>query len=784
MRRVVLVLCASVLSACGPSAHPAATVSGAGGPGTAVPGAAYRSEQEWVVWSMAEHAGRVAGLTGTQPPHGLRVAAEADATVPRFALEAEGRQAGTIALATHLWDPRGARQVVEVVAPGVLAAPGSAGPPEIQDARRLLDRLTSPTLDVLFDEDRRVSSALRASPRSAALHEQAALLLAVFALRDGAGTFSDYRDPLSRLAVHLAVAGPEAQTPAGRVAAALLLALVGRERDARTAAEALGAEDGAIERTWSRVVALRASNDWRLLEHPASATLVERLTHARAVFTRLGSQRMLSYVSPGDSTDGPEWARVALMGPFSVDAGNRFGAIGLALEFAEAQRAIAEYRGRAVEDDAVARVLAEAGPRPEDDYRVLAWPLWRSSAARHLAGRLVSAAGHLRNQGLEADVQPMIDAALAADGGGLASLPTIILAAALASNDDAVPRRTLESAAREVAAHPDACPPGAWAALSTRAAKVVLPWPQYTGWFRPATPFGTAMELAERGLRRNARPEAPLEEAEGYHALAPSDYWAAYAVMRLRTAGKPTLASFREHVGPIVEFDVNPLRFLMDYVARTDGELVAVASSLCALDGDRCQRLAEVHLAEGREDEAASAYDQWFDAASDRVAAANGIRWAVLYHLDQGHRDRALVVAARAGATGAAGGLEVQGNVLERIGRLDEAEAVYRQTADRYTGWKALPAAYYLRRWLSTRDASLRARAMPLLSEPFPNGLESLVKPDLPPVPTDGVRLVTFGLRQERAGLRRGDIIVGIDGYRARTAAQYQWLMRMSWEPR
>src|SRR5947207_126449 len=81
-----------------------------------------------------------------------------------------------------------------------------------------------------------LSQELAGDFRNPALHERAAVLLGVFALRESSGHFYDVRLPLCRMTAHLALARSlkkdSAYSVHGRLAEAILYTLMNNQRDA------------------------------------------------------------------------------------------------------------------------------------------------------------------------------------------------------------------------------------------------------------------------------------------------------------------------------------------------------------------------------------------------------------------------------------------------------------------------------------------------------------------------------------------------------------------------
>ena len=157
----------------------------------------------------------------------------------------------------HLWAPAAYLPLAKALFAGTTRRPQPAAAPPSS-----LEALTDLRAGVIEQENRRVSERLAKDPLDPAAHEDAALVLAAFALREAAGPFSDARPAISRLAAHLAVAaalrGPAAATPAGRMAEIALDTLVFRQAPALAALIALqAAHHSAAEAAWIRALSLR-----------------------------------------------------------------------------------------------------------------------------------------------------------------------------------------------------------------------------------------------------------------------------------------------------------------------------------------------------------------------------------------------------------------------------------------------------------------------------------------------------------------------------------------------
>jgi hypothetical protein len=170
----------------------------------------------------------------------------------------------------------------------------------------LIGALLEPSPETIHRENQCISARLKDDMRCADAHEEAALLVGSFALREAAGIFSDTRRLLSRMTAHLAVADAlrsQAQPPKATVenrqvrmlADVVQLTLIGRQRTALNRLQALGTIGDDLDlQAWDRALRIRNTSDWRLLTQPRRATLFEPLSWFRAVHARVGEAAALA----------------------------------------------------------------------------------------------------------------------------------------------------------------------------------------------------------------------------------------------------------------------------------------------------------------------------------------------------------------------------------------------------------------------------------------------------------------------------------------------------------
>jgi hypothetical protein len=141
----------------------------------------------------------------------------------------------------------------------------------------------------------------------------------------------------------------------------------------------------------------------------------------------------------------------------------------------------------------------------------------------------------------------------------------------------------------------------------------------------------------------------------------------------------------------------------------------------------------------------------------------------VQYYASHNRVEPALQLASRVAATGASEGLAVAAHLYERLGRTEDAEALYRKDMQRYDDFSELLGFYReveVRKRREYVDAWQAAR-----EHVFPNGL--IDAPLTDEQPAVGVHVANDSDSARRVGLRAGDIVVGVDGWHVANLPQY-----------
>jgi hypothetical protein len=291
--------------------------------------------------------------------------------------------------------------------------------------------------------------------------------------------------------------------------------------------------------------------------------------------------------------------------------------------------------------------------------------------------------------------------------------------------------------------------------------------PKRTDWFKaptPEVPF-------EAGIRQNEGFRVS-ENAESLLATAPHD-----SALLVSFAGRGPDDPGAKHARGLLEhsheFD---LRALDASLAHTTDEKsrIPLREKACAISSRDCITLASAQL-HHLEDEAAAAatYARAFaDPFIDALARSHDAHWLVMYYQRNKQTAQALALAEEAASTGASPGYVTRARLYERLGNFDGAEKDLLHNYRSYDDVEAMLGFYY-RRVEVEKNVAYEAKWEKWKAEIFPDGMQP--EPvSLAGVPKTGVFINKDSEYSRRAGIRTGDIVVGLEGWRVDNVPQYR----------
>jgi tetratricopeptide (TPR) repeat protein len=690
---------------------------------------------------------------------------------PEYDVFLPGETAPThIRFSEHIWAPGDYEVVARVLAPRLRRAPAAPGTTD----RRVVERLLQPRVAVLEQLNHEISRALDVDPRDAGAHEDAALLLGVFAIRDQSPGFPGGRLALCRMTAHLALArvlrGEGGWGRTGQMADALLLGLVQRQAEAEAMMRAWPATESDAERAFRRVLDLVIVQDWRHLEEPQKKSLLERIVYARARAWKTDTNALNTFLDSYPAEDVPEWGRLAIARGFTVENCQRWVQPGFNREKAEIEEVARLSRGAplghgelvsALNEESRGQVFLEAG---KEHVRVLDWPLWADFGRRHLLSMVSSQEICLKVFGIEDDGS--LREWARTEFSQLRIFPILLVHLEKTPAEHAEAAEAFSRLCRE---RPDLVDILNWRSVGDPSPLGPTSIQPFDAWFSPLMPWGTLFDFTGRMWSQGRNIAVPLPALENAIRMAPYYGILRIEAGRLRFLGTPPYKEAKELYGGLVDYGTDVLRALIESAKKDAPEQTSrLAKQLCELSVGDCRRLVDLLVEQHKEEDAAEVMRHWAKDSRDRIAVANSVSWLVKYDEKHGRADEALALAQDAAATYSYNGLFALADLFETRGDLKAARPLFHQMAERYE-YQGDLILFYLRHRLESGYPEAMENTM---KELFPDGRVKVELASLTGEPRDGV-LVPKAPRNPDTPLQMGDVIAAVNGIRVRSYRQF-----------
>jgi tetratricopeptide (TPR) repeat protein len=221
------------------------------------------------------------------------------------------------------------------------------------------------------------------------------------------------------------------------------------------------------------------------------------------------------------------------------------------------------------------------------------------------------------------------------------------------------------------------------------------------------------------------------------------------------------------------DYDLRALDAALTHVDREELR-IPLRRKACAISSRDCIALASSLLFFLNDEVGAAAmYEQAFaDPFIDSLARAADSYWLTHYYYRNGETAKAVALAEQVARTNSGNGYFTRGRLYERVGNLDGAEEDFMVNARRYQDLTGLLAFYY-RRVEVDGNQNYAARWEKWRAEIFPNGMQP-EPTTLTGVPKTGVFIYRDSEFSRLSGIRAGDIVVGLEGWRVDNVDQYR----------
>jgi tetratricopeptide (TPR) repeat protein len=684
-----------------------------------------------------------------------------------------------------IWSPA----VYSAVATNFARHIGFASGKAVGAAPELAEKLIGFEPTAFEAENQRISALLTKEFSSPDLHEQAALLLGAFGLREYSAYFYDIRSLLCRMTSHLTFAnllrGGSKVSADGQLADAVLFLLMNNQR---TALEKLSALDKTSPpmATWDRALRARITCDYRELDSWTNRTGVESAMHFHAVTHAIGPDAAFKKVGESAFRKSVDFTRIVNGTDCSVGLGHQLLRGSLSLELAEAA---AVYKAFHAKELAAERVVAELNHLPQrcvtkGKVRVIDWGRWAQSLQRHLCMAISTDFEFMEySWGVPAEAGKF-SAEMKRLFGGLRLYPFV---AWITCTDERSYRAAVDAAMRVTVEIPHLVAPRVWNKICMKKDSLPLylpnPNPHVNEWHKHNPPPGTAYNLRPRMnhpslTKRRDTPQLLTK----LHELAPYDFELSYHMLELKFKDKATYEEVVDLYAPVLDYSSVSIHNVASRVSNLSDKYEELMTRAVAMDSSYYGVLGDYYLCVDQPQKAIIALEKAVEHNSDTVAAVSRSPWMVRYYFDRGLKDKARDIADMGSRVYSYAGLEAQALYFELSGKYPLALDWYQKIEERY-GAKDEVAAFYARYKAATGDKKYDAAAEKILRRLFPLGIQRVTLKSFTNRPGSGVLVQEDSVLLKKAGLAKGDVVVALYGTRVNSWTEYNYVRKTRHDP-
>ncbi|HIA54766.1 MAG TPA: hypothetical protein EYN91_22225 [Candidatus Melainabacteria bacterium] len=752
----------------------------------------FQNEQEWIVDTTGHDVAEMLGYAKYGKSESKFAAKDLDFKTKTvdlgansysftYAYKGEAPAEYKFSLQDYAWSPKNyeplAKQLIEKFK---LAATAPSVMPD-----DFMKNMGQADFDSLFKENIRISEALSKDPLDPSLHEQAAMLQAVFNMLEICGLFSDTRAPLSRMSAHLSLAkalNNDKLGSVGQIANIALESMSCRDGVAMPMVEeALKQQFSPEEKSILRALKIRGTGNWRIYVEAEATPLEDNQYGLRFTQTRGIEETMNKLVRKHGSLP-IQWFRILDSGPKSVQTGHVIQAGIVSAELRDFLKSYNKYKGTNRDDvqnlipelnlSSTRCFIADSGAQP---LTVLSWDDVAAFHSRHIANALSSEyLFNARMYGVEQLAKQTADRAKSLFG----KMNIFPLVNARFNLEEAERDKMLTDFQNLLVAHPELVTSYNWTTIAGNVARTA---PQSSVlqpelWFDPPMPMGTVFYYCPR-LKNNKTDVATLTELK---RLSPYMPMICLAWVEKKYGEHPTSDQYREAFGPLVEFDIHAMKYVVGGEVKNPDKYIALSEKLCAEDPTEYSILAAYCVMNKRPEQAAKYFEKMVAEDEDAVSVANNSDWLIRYRYDHGQKDKARELAQFAAEVYSHRGLHAQARLFEREGNLKAAEENYRKISARYNDDWVL-AAFMLRN--ASKNATYATEGEKLASKVFPTGMKKVKLADFKQKPTQGLKITDDKQAMQDPSLKNNAVVVAVNGYAVENKKQAQLAADISTSP-
>lgn len=693
-----------------------------------------------------------------------------------------------LTLTGYAWDPLAYRPFAQKLLETLQLKADAPSAVPVAFLRTLADA----NRETLYAENKRIATEFTKAPLDASLHQQAALLQATLDMLELAGNFSDTRAPLNRICAHLAIAQSLSEKPdlnlVGKIADVALESMSCRDGIAVVKNDALakGQTDPTVK-SWLRALKIRSTSDYRLFDEK-NQTPIEASQFGMRFATSSTSEKAFAYVKKHNCTPELRWMRIVMAGGSSVETGHQIDAQIFPMEQEDFSADYKAFNNDTIKSQTQAiDELNKPSTRclqvvnGESRLMPLSWGDLAEYHARHIAWAADREYRfNLRSYGVEEDaVATLAKVEKALKGARV--LPLVYMDVPVDQKQQINDQRFFFGMDNLLAEHPETITSYEWLQTRDRAQSGKPPYevrfaPE--SWFSPPMPLGTAFYFGHRTGLKTFKPD--LAELTQLRVLCPLYPPICAAWAKKKFGEHPTGDQLRVAYGSLAEFNLDVMKEVAEGDYAFPDKYVSEMEKLASLSPDYYIPLADYCVRHNQLEKAAHFYQVGIDTADDSVYASNNSTWLALYYFDHNEKQKALDVAKAAAEVYSQGGLHCLAQLYERMGELQKAEQIYRDSKERYPRDEAF-TGFYLRNKDKSKDYA--AKAEPFIKQAFPAGIQTVHVADLKAPPTVGLQITSANPLQSYLGLNKGNIVVALNDCKIDNKEQYGVIRQMAVNP-
>ncbi len=742
----------------------------------------FQNEQQWIVDSIGRDVAEILGFAKYQKAGGSQFTSKdvdfgttivnqaANSYAYKYSYKGEAPSEFKLNLDEYAWAPKNyesfAKQIMEKFQ--LSAARPSAIPDDF------LKNVAKADFDALFAENKRISAALSENPLDPSLHEQAAMLTAVFNMLEICGLFSDTRAPLARMSAHLSLAkalNNDKLSTVGRIANIALESMACRDGIAVPMIEEEEKKDlSPVEKSILRALKIRGTGNFRYYVE-ADGTQLEENQHGLRFAQTRGIEQTMEKVMQKHRSLPIQWLRILASGPGAVQTGHVIQSRLVSSEIHDFLKSYNAYKNTSRTDFQnlvpelnleSCRCLVVDGT--SSSLAVLSWDDIAAFHGRHIANALCEE--YLFNSRMY----------------GVKELAkqTADRATKLFANFDLIPlikaRFNLELDERNkffvefqnlVVQHPELVTAHNWTTVTMTAQKfspqtALLP-PEL--WFDPPMPMGTAYFFRDdlKNVKKDLLDLTEMKRLMPYYPPLAIE-WA-----KKKYGEKPNSEQYREAFGPLADFDVHAMEFIADGEVEHPDKFIPLMEKVAKENPGEYVHLGYYCVVHNKPEDAVKYFEKAIADDENAVRIANCSDWLIQYRYDHGQKDKAKELAEFAAGVYSNRGLQAQAKYFEREGKLKEAESNYRKISERYDTDSFL-AGFLLRN--ASKNPAYATEGEKLAMKYFLTGRKRVKLADLKAKPTEGLKITYPDNSLQDPVLKKDAIIVAINGCAVSTEQQ------------